>query len=77
MYESYFRLRESAFKETPDPRFFFATSSHQEAFATLSYGIERRKGIIVLTGVLSLVAGVGFAAWQRSLESPPRDGNET
>ncbi|HEX9823136.1 MAG TPA: MFS transporter [Actinomycetota bacterium] len=34
-------------------------------------------GIIVLTGALSLLAGAGFAAWRRRLESPPRDGNET
>jgi len=50
MYESYFRLREPAFNVTPNPRFFYANSSHREAFATLSYGVERRKGIIVITG---------------------------
>src|SRR5262245_33116041 len=50
MYETYFRIRESPFNLTPDPRFFYANASHREAFATLSYGIERRKGIIVITG---------------------------
>ena len=50
MYERYFRLREPAFNLTPNPRFFFANASHREAFATLSYGVERRKGIIVITG---------------------------
>jgi general secretion pathway protein A len=50
MYDNAFRLREPAFNLTPDPRFFFANSSHQEAYATLCYGIEHRKGIIVITG---------------------------
>src|SRR5262245_23663597 len=50
MYESYFRLRASPFNLTPDPRFFYANASHREALATLSYGVERRKGITVITG---------------------------
>jgi general secretion pathway protein A len=50
MYETYFRLRESPFKITPDPRFFYVNASHREAFATLCYGVERRKGITVITG---------------------------
>src|SRR5262245_7141438 len=50
MYQSYFRLREPAFNLTPDPRFFFRHSSHEEAYATLCYGVEQRKGIIVITG---------------------------
>lgn len=55
MYESYFNLRESPFSLTPDPRFFFANGSFQEAYATLCQGIEQRKGIIVITGA----AGTG------------------
>jgi type II secretory pathway predicted ATPase ExeA len=50
MYERYFRLRERPFNLTPDPRFFYINSSCQEAFATLRYGIEQRKGLIVVTG---------------------------
>jgi general secretion pathway protein A len=50
MYESYFNLRESPFNLTPDPRFFFSNASVREAFATLCYGVEQRKGIIVITG---------------------------
>ena len=50
MYENYFNLREAPFNLTPDPRFFFSNASVHEAFATLSYGIEQRKGLIVITG---------------------------
>lgn len=50
MYETYFRLRELPFNVTPDPRFFYTHSSCQEAFATLCYGVEQRKGIVVITG---------------------------
>jgi general secretion pathway protein A len=50
MYEKYFGLREPPFNLTPNPRIFFSHSSWQEAFATLCYGVEQRKGIIVVTG---------------------------
>lgn len=50
MYESYFKLRESPFSLTPDPRFLFTNASVQEAFATLCFGIEQRKGLIAITG---------------------------
>jgi len=50
MYENYFGLREPPFNVTPDPRFFFANSCYNEAFATLRYGIAERKGFIVMTG---------------------------
>ncbi len=50
MYESYFGLREPPFSVTPNPRFFFTNSSCREAFATLCYGVEQRKGIVVVTG---------------------------
>jgi len=50
MYETYFSLRELPFSVTPDPRFLYINSSYQEAFATLCYGVQQRKGIIVITG---------------------------
>src|SRR5262245_40149460 len=50
MYESFFGLREPAFSLTPDPRFLWPSETHQEGFATLYYGITRRKGFLLLTG---------------------------
>jgi len=50
MYNSYFGFRESPFSVTPDPRFFYTNPHYLEAFAALSYGIEAKKGFIVITG---------------------------
>jgi general secretion pathway protein A len=55
MYEKHFRLRELPFNLTPDPRFLYSHPSCQEAFATLCYGVENRKGIVLITGA----AGTG------------------
>lgn len=50
MYESFFDLGESPFDLSPDPRFLWPSETHQEGFATLYYGITRRKGFLLLTG---------------------------
>jgi general secretion pathway protein A len=35
---------------SPDPSFLFRSSQHEEALANLIYGVQSRKGFIVLTG---------------------------
>ena len=50
MYNEFFGLRESPFSLNPDPRYFFLTPAMQEALAGLAYGIQRQRGIVVLTG---------------------------
>jgi general secretion pathway protein A len=50
MYQQFFGLRESPFNVNPDPRYLFLTRSIQEALASLTYGIQNRKGFILLTG---------------------------
>jgi general secretion pathway protein A len=50
MYCPFFGLQEKPFSITPDPRFLFLSSSHQEALGHLLYGIEERKGFITVTG---------------------------
>jgi type II secretory pathway predicted ATPase ExeA len=50
MYNSYFGFRETPFSVTPDPHFFYTNSLYREAFATLRYGIEAKKGFVVITG---------------------------
>jgi general secretion pathway protein A len=50
MYNEFFGLKESAFNVSPDPRYLFLTPVMQEALAGLAYGVQRRKGIILLTG---------------------------
>src|SRR6202166_1018333 len=50
MYQKFFGLRESPFNVNPDPRYLYLTKQIQEALAGLTYGIQNRKGFILLTG---------------------------
>src|SRR5215210_7258057 len=50
MYKEFFNLKEYPFSLTPDPRFIVFTSSYNELLASLYYGVEMAKGLIVLTG---------------------------
>jgi general secretion pathway protein A len=50
IYEKFYGLTRSPFELSPDPRFFFPTPSHNEALATLMYGVLQRKGFVVVTG---------------------------
>jgi general secretion pathway protein A len=50
MYQRFFGLRESPFNVNPDPHYLFMTGPIQEALAGLTYGIQNRKGFILLTG---------------------------
>jgi type II secretory pathway predicted ATPase ExeA len=50
MYKDFFGLRENPFNVNPDPRFLFLTPQTQEALDELTYGIQARKGLILLTG---------------------------
>jgi type II secretory pathway predicted ATPase ExeA len=43
-------LAENTFNVNPDPRYLFLTRHTQEALACLTYGIQRRRGFILLTG---------------------------
>jgi general secretion pathway protein A len=50
MYLPFFGFKEPPFKLSPDPRFFFSSKKHQEAFSHILYGLKERKGFIVVTG---------------------------
>jgi len=50
MYNAYFGFAESPFSLSPDPAFFYRSQQHEEALANLIYGVQSRKGFIVLTG---------------------------
>ncbi len=50
MYCQFYGLREKPFNVTADPSFFFFSKGHKEAFSHLIYGINERKGVIVITG---------------------------
>ena len=63
MYGKHFGFVELPFSVTPDPRFSYSNSLYREAFASLRYGIETRKGFIVITGE----AGTGKTTLLRRL----------
>jgi general secretion pathway protein A len=63
MYGKHYGLVELPFSVTPDPRFSYTNSLYREAFASLRYGIENRKGFIVITGE----AGTGKTTLLRRL----------
>ncbi len=50
MYKKFFGLRESPFNTNPDPRFLYSTDQALEALGQLVYGVQNRKGLILLTG---------------------------
>src|SRR5215472_14410801 len=50
MYNAFFGFSESPFSLSPDPAFFFRSEQHEEALANLIYGVQSRKGFIVLSG---------------------------
>ncbi len=50
MYNAFFGFKESPFNLTPDPSFLYRSPQHEEALANLIYGVQSRKGFIVLTG---------------------------
>lgn len=50
MYKAFYNLKRNPFELTPDPSFLFPTTRHNEALASLYYGVRRRKGFVVMTG---------------------------
>jgi general secretion pathway protein A len=50
MYRKFYGLIRNPFEISPDPYFFYPTPRHNEALANLNYGVQRRKGFVVVTG---------------------------
>jgi general secretion pathway protein A len=50
MYNAFFGFSQNPFNMSPDPSFLFRSPMHEEALANLIYGVQSRKGFIVLTG---------------------------
>lgn len=63
MFEDFFGLTENPFNLTPDPKFLFLSDVHQEALSHLQYGINQRKGFVLITGEV----GTGKTTLCRSL----------
>jgi type II secretory pathway predicted ATPase ExeA len=54
-YTKFYGFSENPFDTSPDPKFFFPSESHSEALASLLYGINHRKGFVLILGE----AGIG------------------
>ena len=50
MYKAFFGFTENPFNLSPDPSFLFRSAQHEEVLANLIYGVQSRKGFIVLSG---------------------------
>lgn len=50
MYKKYFGLRANPFNLNPDPRYLYESAGVQEALACLTYGVQTRKGFVMMTG---------------------------
>lgn len=50
MYLNFYELKEKPFSLTPDSHFLFLSEKHREALAHIRFGIEERKGFVLITG---------------------------
>lgn len=50
MYEEHWGFKEKPFENTPDPRFMYYSSKHEEALTRLLYTVTQKKGAGMLTG---------------------------
>ena len=50
MYQAFYGFQEMPFNITPDPRFLYLSPTHHDALQHLKYGVQERKGFIVLVG---------------------------
>ena len=49
-YTKFYGFSEDPFDISQDPKFFFPSESHNEALASLTYGINQKKGFILILG---------------------------
>src|SRR5436190_3640860 len=50
MYNAFFGFTQNPFNLSPDPSFLYRSAQHEEVLANLIYGVQSRKGFIVLSG---------------------------
>ena len=79
-YTTYWELRALPFDNVPDPRFYVPCLQHDAAHRWLSYGIQTRKGMLLLTGDIGcgktllsrrLIVGLSTAQYDIALVANP------
>jgi general secretion pathway protein A len=53
-YEQFFGFAEPPFSLSANPRFRFASAGHEDALSEVTYGLERREPVIVITGDIGM-----------------------
>jgi general secretion pathway protein A len=69
IYLPFYGLERDPFGVTPDPEFLFMTPGHREALAQLLYGIQERKGFILVTAEVGMGKTTLLQALRRELDS--------
>lgn len=73
MYTDYFGFTDKPFNVSPDPKFLYLSGKHQEALASMFYGIQEKKGFISVIGEV----GTGKTTLLRSLLNDLDEKTET
>ncbi|MFP4687897.1 MAG: ExeA family protein, partial [bacterium] len=68
MYTDFFGFKERPFNVTPDPDFIYYSDQHKEALAHMLYGVQDRKGFILITGRVGSGKTTLCRAFLRELE---------
>lgn len=50
LFNDFFGFKEHPFTNTPDPDFFYMSHQHHEALMSMMFGVQQRRGFIVVTG---------------------------
>jgi general secretion pathway protein A len=69
IFESYFGFRETPFGVTPDPRFFYSNPLYLDGLSALTYGIQGKKGFMLLTGEVGTGKTILLRKVMRQLEA--------
>jgi len=54
MYLNFFNLKQEPFQITPDPAFLYLSQGHKEALASIIYGVEKKKGFVLIVGAVGV-----------------------
>lgn len=85
VYSSFYNFQREPFSLSPDPGFLYMAPTHREAIAQLTYTVQARKGLAVLTGEVgtgkttlmrNLLESVGDDVRTAYLLNPPRSRTE-
>jgi len=50
MYDQFYGLTGRPFQLTPDPQYYFESTTHRKALSYLGYGLAQGEGFIVIRG---------------------------